>query len=291
MRKNLKYYNTNKRDKSSFIFVVCTVVIVVFVVVLVVFLSGKSNSNTTAKSFNTQKYVTETESMTETEVAIKTKPVTEMSTETKKNVYQERENSEIFDFLIKEANYNEGDFNCQQLIIVDSYDISATVNCFEKKDGVWEDVPNLTDISGYVGVQGVSSYANEYESYTPKGLFGIGTGFGICDDPGTGLDYFKITQDSYWVNDVNSVYYNQHVEGIQNKDWSSAEHLIDYMGNYNYCVFIKYNSNPPVPEKGSAFFLHVGSSPTAGCVAISEDYMIEVLKWLQKDKSPAILIY
>ena len=201
------------------------------------------------------------------------------------------ENSPAFAEIISRAGYTEADIEGSQLITVDAWGVNATLNTFEKIDGVWTKTKILTDTSGFVGLQGVSESASEYTSYTPKGLFALSTAFGICDDPGTGLDYFKVTEDSYWVDDPKSQFYNCHVEGTENKDWDSAEHLIEYSGSYDYCVFIEYNTNPVIPEKGSAFFLHVGESSTAGCVAISRSDMIEVLKWLSKAQSPHILIF
>lgn len=125
---------------------------------------------------------------------------------------------------------------------------------FEKTGDVWNYASELYETTGYVGIQGTSEYASEYASYTPIGLFSVGTGFGICQNSGTGLDYFEITEDSYWVDDADSMYYNQHVEGTENQDWQSAEHLIDYQGSYNYCAFIEYNTNPVKAGKGSAIF-------------------------------------
>lgn len=76
----------------------------------------------------------------------------------------------------------------------------------------------------------------------------------------------------------------------EDADWQSAEHLIECNSAYKYAVFIEYNTNPVVSEKGSAFFIHVGCVPTEGCIAISEDNMIETLRWLGSSKRPHILI-
>ena len=58
-----------------------------------------------------------------------------------------------------------------------------------------------------------------------------------------------------------------------------GEHLIDYRGYYNYCMFIDYNAEGE-PGKGSCIFLHckVGNS-TGGCVAIAQDRMADILRW------------
>ena len=58
---------------------------------------------------------------------------------------------------------------------------------------------------------------------------------------------------------------------------------------YRYGFVIGYNM-PPVPGKGSAIFFHVGSTPTAGCIAASEDHVLALLGRLDAAGSPQILI-
>lgn len=276
---------TQPRIGAAIVISVLVVIVICALTIAIVIISKSYNKKSEPKK-------TETQIATETEIVITV--ATEQVTEKETTVAIEQivqEDSENFKFVMEESNYSSEDISAEQLIVVDTYSSTADVYCFEKTQTGWKDIAGIEKVKGYVGTQGISIHANEYESYTPAGLFGIGTGFGICDDPGTGLDYFKVTNDSYWVDDVNSKYYNQHIEGTQNRDWTSAEHLIDYSGSYNYCAFIEYNSDPAVPGKGSAFFLHVGSSPTAGCVAVSENAMINILKWLKKEKQPQILIY
>jgi L,D-peptidoglycan transpeptidase YkuD (ErfK/YbiS/YcfS/YnhG family) len=62
---------------------------------------------------------------------------------------------------------------------------------------------------------------------------------------------------------------------------------------YKYGVVINYNMNPVIKGKGSAIFLHVWknrSAGTAGCVAVPEESMTRILKWLEKSKNPVIII-
>ena len=283
-----------KLRKRNFLLVGGAVALLaVFVLVVILSLgaeSGEKSGENITKTTETTPLVTESASEDETEASVK-------ETETTVGVSLEEvsetvaQHSEKFLEILSRAGYTEEMLSGTQLITVESYGVNAVVNSFEKIDGVWTQSEVLLDKDGYVGTEGVSSDASEYASYTPKGLFPLGTGFGINPDPGTQLSYFQVTEDSYWVDDVNSEYYNQHVEGKEGKDFESAEHLIDYRGSYDYCVFVEYNTNPVVPGKGSAFFLHVGESPTAGCVAVSEAAMINTLCWLDKDCFPQILIF
>ena len=124
---------------------------------------------------------------------------------------------------------------------------------------------------------------------TPKGIYSISDAFYIYEAPVTGLSSFQITNDSYWVDDPNSVYYNQHIEGLENKDWESAEHMIDYTTAYEYGCVIDYNTDA-VYNAGSAIFFHVSYSPTAGCVGTDKTMMLEYLSVLDKSENPYIAI-
>lgn len=282
MSKHLKHC---KKQKQPFLPVIICVVLLIIVLLGAILLI--SPIKTIVKNLQPQNYATEAVTKTTTAETQET-----TAKETTSPVTQEVTLADC-DRLVTILDSTEYDVNSikgEQLIVVDSTSTCAIISYFEKTDGVWNCAADLSDVEGYVGIDGVSTNASEYISHTPYGLYPLGTAFGICDNPGTSMDYFKVTQDSYWVSDVNSAYYNQHVEGTENKDWENAEHLIDYAGSYDYCVFIEYNVNPTVSGKGSAFFLHVGNAPTAGCVAIPRENMIATLQWLDKEKQPSILI-
>lgn len=92
------------------------------------------------------------------------------------------------------------------------------------------------------------------------------------------------------MDDPDSPLYNRWVESGDIK-WKSAERLADYPQAYKYAVVINYNMSPTVPGKGSAIFLHcMTGSYTAGCVAVPENDMALILKWLDPAKAPVIII-
>lgn len=103
----------------------------------------------------------------------------------------------------------------------------------------------------------------------------------VLDDS---LEYVKIDKDLYWVDDVNSKYYNKLVNINEiKKDFKSAEHLIEYVVEYEYGIEIKTNPSN-VKGNGSAIFIHCNNGrKTAGCVAIPKEKMIELLKNINKD--------
>ena len=98
------------------------------------------------------------------------------------------------------------------------------------------------------------------------------------------LEYVKINKELYWVDDVNSKYYNQliNINEVE-KDFKSAEHLIDYIVEYEYGIEIKTNPEN-IKGNGSAIFIHCSNgNKTAGCVAIPKEKMIELLKNINKE--------
>lgn len=145
--------------------------------------------------------------------------------------------------------------------------------------------------NAYIGRNGLARHKKEGDGKTPIGEFSLGIMLGIDANikNKNGLDYIQINKNMYWVDDFKSKYYNQLVNILKvQKDWHSAEHLIDYPIQYQYLLEIK--TNPlNIPNKGSAIFLHCTNyNPTAGCVAIDK-YMMRIIMQ-NVDKSTKISI-
>jgi L,D-peptidoglycan transpeptidase YkuD (ErfK/YbiS/YcfS/YnhG family) len=137
------------------------------------------------------------------------------------------------------------------------------------------------------GQNGINESKKEGDGCTPAGLFRLGHAFGIREKPETKMSYLKVTADSFWWDDAASPHYNTWVEGMIIDGWQSAERLLDYPREYSYGVVIEYNTAERMPGKGSAVFLHCGSKPTSGCVAVPEAALLRILKWLDPEKRPA----
>ena len=170
----------------------------------------------------------------------------------------------------------------EQIVLVEHTGGSdATVSFHEKRDGAWV---KLYETYGYVGKNGLGK-TRAGDKKTPTGTFNLTTPFGILDDPGAAMPYTKVTKYHYWCGSSRSGYYNQLVDSrvTGRKGTSSDEILIHYAGFYNYCLFIDYNAEG-MPGKGSCIFLHcIGTRAyTAGCVAIPEDAMREVVIWARE---------
>ena len=186
------------------------------------------------------------------------------------------------------------DLGSEQILLVESTGNEARIWAYGvDENGDWCLVLGGEEgISGWTGEMGVSREKSEGDRCTPAGVFRIGFAFGNGEDPGTGLPYRDVTPCSLWVDDPASLWYNRWVEEdeISEPDWASAERLADYGDAYRYAAAVEYNTDPVVPGAGSAIFLHCGSQPTAGCVAVPAGEMETILRWLDGDASPVIVI-
>ncbi|MDD6488789.1 MAG: L,D-transpeptidase family protein [Clostridia bacterium] len=195
---------------------------------------------------------------------------------------------------ISNYGYFYDNMNFDHLIVVDTNDSKGTVYCYQQaENGYWWNIAGdgkpLTD-KCYIGENGADFVVTENSKKTPLGFYQLGEGFYIDDKPSTSYPMFRITEDTYWVDDPKSVYYNQKVEGTEKKDWESAEHMISETDAYKYGIVINYNTDPVVANAGSAMFMHCKNSATSGCVAVPEDIMKTILEWLDKDSNAYIFI-
>jgi L,D-peptidoglycan transpeptidase YkuD (ErfK/YbiS/YcfS/YnhG family) len=182
-----------------------------------------------------------------------------------------------------------------QIIVVSTTNLSAqrgTLRTYERVNGKLE--RKFAPMGAVFGYNGIGQNKREGDGQTPMGTYDMGMAFGTAAPPrGTRSTYQRMTSDDYWIDDVNSPDYNQwkRYTGNPSSKWNSFERMnIDL---YKYGVVIEYNTNPIVPGNGSAIFLHKwrdSISPTAGCVAVSESNLVELLKWIDPKKSPTIII-
>ena len=139
----------------------------------------------------------------------------------------------------------------------------------------------------YMGKNGVTNNKVEGDGKTPLGKFKLGIILSRKSDIQNlyGVKHKLINKNLYWIDDVKSQYYNNlvDIETVSKKDWSSAEHLIEYPIEYEYLVEIKNNPRN-IHGKGSAIFLHCSNkNVTAGCVAIDRNIMKKVVEVINLD--------
>lgn len=133
-----------------------------------------------------------------------------------------------------------------------------------------------------LGKGGVQVDKQEGDGATPVGCFSIRKIFYRPDKfekpPKTTFPTQVLAQNDGWSDDVNMPEYNSYVKlpynGSHEKLWRD-----DYL--YDIIVVLGYNDNPPLTGRGSAIFMHIarqGYTPTAGCVALSKEDLLEILR-------------
>lgn len=168
-----------------------------------------------------------------------------------------------------------------QLIVVAVDECAATFSFFNRDN--LRNLKKIINTYAFIGKNGLGK-TKEGDMKTPTGTYKIIKAFGIEDNPGTSLPYIKVDETYYWVDDVNSKYYNKLVSTKHVKrNWGSAEKIVEEEIAYKYVLALNYNQEC-IPGLGSAIFIHVSKgSPTAGCIAIPERDMIEVMKNINDD--------
>jgi L,D-peptidoglycan transpeptidase YkuD (ErfK/YbiS/YcfS/YnhG family) len=169
---------------------------------------------------------------------------------------------------------------------------SAKIYPFEKHNSRWD--LKQKPINASIGRNGFAlpDTKREGDGRTPSGRYPLEYSFGYLQKIHTKMNYFQTTENDVWVDDVNSVDYNQWVKRGQTKA-ASFEDMRRKDNMYKYGIVIGYNTNPVVRGLGSAIFFHVWrgkGKPTAGCVAMSERDIVTVFRWLDPSRKPVVIM-
>ena len=184
--------------------------------------------------------------------------------------------------------------NVEQLLVAinnnDSAD-KAIVIALEKVNKKWK--IKLGPVQASIGRTGFALPGEKIEGdgKSPTGIFDLGQLYTYEASVKTSLPFIQTNSEDKWIDDPNHENYNSHIRG--NTTAKSFEHLKLSSIDYKYCMVIEYNTHPVVKGKGSAIFFHLADanySPTAGCVAIKESDMDQILLWLDPNKQKAILM-
>ena len=184
--------------------------------------------------------------------------------------------------------------NIEQLLVaINNNDISnkAIVVALERVNKKWK--IKLGPVQASIGRTGFALPGEKIEGdgKSPSGIFDLGQLYTYEASVNTSLPFIQTNAEDKWIDDPNHENYNTHIRG--NTTAKSFEHLKLSSIDYKYCMVIEYNTHPVVKGKGSAIFFHLADanySPTAGCVAIKESDMDQILLWLDPNKQKAILM-
>jgi L,D-peptidoglycan transpeptidase YkuD (ErfK/YbiS/YcfS/YnhG family) len=148
-----------------------------------------------------------------------------------------------------------------------------------------------------IGKSGFSLLKKEGDGATPIGQFLLREVYyrqDRLDTPKTILPLKIISLNDGWCDDIKDKYYNKLIKlqysatcpTEQRSFGRGYENLWREDNIYDIVVTIGHNDNPPTSGEGSAIFMHiarVGYTPTEGCVALSPDDLLEIIKTVNKD--------
>jgi L,D-peptidoglycan transpeptidase YkuD (ErfK/YbiS/YcfS/YnhG family) len=169
---------------------------------------------------------------------------------------------------------------------------SAKIYSFEKRNNRWEVM--LRPIDASIGRNGFAlpDLKREGDGRTPSGVYALEYAFGYLSDIDTKMHYLQTTEDDVWVDDANSIDYNQRLKRGHTKA-TSFEDMRRKDNLYKYGIVIAYNTNPVVRGLGSAIFFHIWKGkgkPTAGCIAMSEKNITSILNWVEPSRKPLVIM-
>ncbi len=143
-----------------------------------------------------------------------------------------------------------------------------------------------------IGRGGIVTDKKEGDGGTPVGVLPLRRVFyrpDRLDRPETGLAVQALEPDDGWCDDPTDTAYNRL---IKTPFAAGHEKLWRHDNIYDIIVSLGYNDDPVVAEKGSAIFLHVAKEnygSTAGCVALAEGDLLELLEECGKETVIEIL--
>jgi len=192
----------------------------------------------------------------------------------------------------------------QQLIVVSSPTPDpaaglATLRTFERGSyhAAWRAV--FGPWQAETGYGHLRSARREGDGATPVGVFQIASTI-YGDDPNPGglhYAYQRLVCGDWWDEDPYSALYNRlvHAPCGQTPPFASrSEALWTQTVAYRYFAVVQFNVDPTIggaQAPGSGIFLHswIGE-PTHGCVALHEQSLLALLRWLEPAAHPVIEI-
>lgn len=181
----------------------------------------------------------------------------------------------------------------QVIVVTPGAGVQARVSAYEYRPDVKLWVRVLGPFDSVAGRKGFAlpGEKREGDGKTPSGIYALGDAFGYAEKVDTGLHYRQSGSDDFWVDDVDSLHYNQWVHGDPHAKSFEKMHRDDRL--YSEGIIVEYNTSPIVKGAGSAIFLHVwraANKGTAGCVAMEEKNILALLHWLDAGRKPKVIL-
>jgi L,D-peptidoglycan transpeptidase YkuD (ErfK/YbiS/YcfS/YnhG family) len=137
----------------------------------------------------------------------------------------------------------------------------------------------------------------EGDRRSPAGVYRLDTAFGAAETlpaGAHGFPYLQTRSTTYCVEDARSAHYNQLIDStkVAPSAWEQWSEMARPDGLFKWGVVVEQNSPEPQKGAGSCVFLHIWrgpSRPTAGCTAMPEEKLVEVLSWLEPSRKPLLV--
>jgi L,D-peptidoglycan transpeptidase YkuD (ErfK/YbiS/YcfS/YnhG family) len=201
----------------------------------------------------------------------------------------------------------------RQMVLVVIPDWNADhgmLRAYERKGSSWQPVDEAQPVTigssgaawglGLNGVQAEGPQKHEGDGRSAAGVYRIGETFGYASASPTHMPYRALQVSDYCMDVSGSPYYNRIVDerdvGEQGVAGSSEPMRRDLHlnGDQLYKVGFVIEHNPQGQAgAGSCIFAHVWRSPTsatAGCTAMPESVMRQLLAWLKPEDQPVFVL-
>ena len=191
-----------------------------------------------------------------------------------------------------------------QKIFVEATGSSAHLTLMTYREGEWVEELSTT---AAIGSNGITYNKTEGDHMTPAGTFSLGFVFSDSAQD-TKMPFVKIDENSVWVCDPNSSFYNT-LQSKNNpaRDWSDSKGSVEKMNvkfskkSSSACIYFEFNGDGQTQYSaenyngGSALFLDgVGANGNMysgyGDIKISGSDMKKLLKLLEPSLNPIITI-
>ena len=186
----------------------------------------------------------------------------------------------------------------QQLVVVVSQDMdtsSGVMTRYEKSAEMYVAVGTVIPVvlgrNGLGWDSGVEPLKREGDGKSPAGIFDIASTFGEDSSPNSRMPYLFADDKLICIDDVNDSNYNMMSRLDPTHPPKSFEMMRRNDAVYRNGAVIDYNS-AGVSGRGSCIFFHLNhrdKRPTAGCTAMEDQPLLELIHWLDPQKKPKLL--
>ncbi|AIF46785.1 L,D-transpeptidase family protein [Dyella japonica] len=212
------------------------------------------------------------------------------------------------------AAHDDGNWrSSRQMVLVITPDWNTdhgVLRAFERTGDSWTPVVDAQAVTvgragsawgmGLNAPQADGPQKHEGDGRAAAGVYRVGEVFGYAASADTHMPYAAMT-DTDWCVDVDgSPYYNQIVDakkvGEKAVDGASEPMRRDLHlhGDQRYKIgFVIEHNAKGKPGGGSCIFAHLWASPTdatAGCTAMPEPVMRQLLAWMKPDEQPVFVL-